>query len=182
LHSYKHKKLIEAITQLDEEPSDSQAFSDWIHAESHLAFLQENARDNELVIYASGEYTFVHSVVVSNARLSPIDQEDLMGWSLNPWMSIASYVTGGGRDDVWIECGLSGTGTKTLEDAMQLIFYRTFEGWTGSGGITANCIRNTRILLAFTGVPKNEPTAALMNMVILRQWSLLLPARISKAM
>lgn len=91
LHNYKHKKLIEAIAQLNKEPSESQAFSDWIHAEAHLAFLRENAQDNELVIYASGKYTFVHSVVVPNIRLSPIDQDDLMDWSLNPWTSIASY-------------------------------------------------------------------------------------------
>jgi hypothetical protein len=34
---------------------------------------------------------------------------------------------------VWVERGLSGTGTKTLKDAVQLIFGRTFEGWTGPG-------------------------------------------------
>jgi hypothetical protein len=133
LNNYKHKKLIEAIAQLDKEPSDSHEFSDWIRAEAHLAFLRENAQDNELVIYASGEYTFVQSVVVPNIRLSPIDQDDLMGWNLHPSTSIASYVTGGGHDDVWVEQGLGSTGTKTLEDAMQLIFSRTFEGWTGTG-------------------------------------------------
>jgi hypothetical protein len=56
-----------------------------------------------------------------------------MGWNFNPYMSIASYVTGGGRNDEWVERGLSGTGTKTLENATQLIFGRTFEGWTGLG-------------------------------------------------
>jgi hypothetical protein len=30
-----------------------------------------------LVVCASGEYTFVHSVAVPNDRLSPIDQKDL---------------------------------------------------------------------------------------------------------
>jgi len=114
-------------------PVDSHAFSDWIHAEAHLAFLRENALADELAIYASGEFTFIHSVVVSNARLSPIDQDDLMDWSLNPYRSIADYVAGGGRDDVWIERGLSGIGSKTLENAVQLIFARTFEGWTGKG-------------------------------------------------
>src|SRR5271157_2363022 len=116
LHNYEHKKLIESITKLDEVPADPRIFSNWIHADAHLAFLQENARADELVIFASGEYTFVHSVVVPNTRLTPIDQDDLMGWSLNPYTSIASYVMGGGRDDVWIERSPSGTGSKTLED------------------------------------------------------------------
>ena len=133
MHNYEHKKLIEVITRLDEVPADSKPFSEWIEAEAHLDFLRGNARANELVIYASGEYTFIHSVAVPNDRLTPVDQQDLMQWNFNPYTSIASYVTGGGREDVWVERGLSGTGTKTLEDAVQLIFGRTFEGWTGPG-------------------------------------------------
>jgi hypothetical protein len=133
LHNYEHKKLIETITRLDEVPEDSKLFAEWIKAEAHLDFLRSNARADELVIYASGEYTFIHSVAVPNDRLSPVDQQDLMQWSFNPFTSIASYVTGGGSEDVWVERGLSGTGTKTLKDAVQLIFGRTFEGWTGPG-------------------------------------------------
>jgi hypothetical protein len=133
LHDYEHKKLIQAITKLDEVPADSKPFSEWIEAEAHLYFLRRNAHADELVIYASGEYTFIHSVAVPNDRLAPVDQQDLMQWSFNPFTSIASYVTGGGREDVWVERGLSGTGTKTLKDAVQLIFGRTFEGWTGPG-------------------------------------------------
>ncbi len=86
-----------------------------------------------MVIYASGEYTFIHTVAVPNERLTPLDQQDLMQWSLNPYTSIASYVTGGGREDVWLERGLSATGTNTLKNAVQFIFGRTFEGWTGPG-------------------------------------------------
>lgn len=133
MHNYDHKKLIEAITRLDEAPADSKLFSEWIEAEAHLDFLRRNASADELVIYASGEYAFIHSVAVPNDRLAPVDQQDLMQWSFNPYTSIASYVTGGGREDVWVERGLSGTGTKTLKDAVQLIFGRTFEGWTGPG-------------------------------------------------
>lgn len=133
MHNYAHKKLIEAIAKLDEVPADPQAFSEWIKAEEHLAFLRQNARAEELTIYASGEYTFVHSVAVPNDWLMPVDKKDLMGWNFNPYTSVASYVTGGGRDDVWVERGLSGTGTNTLKDSVQLIFGRTFEGWSGPG-------------------------------------------------
>lgn len=128
MHNYEHKKLIEAITRLDEVPADYKPFSEWIEGEAHLDFLLRNARADELVIYASGEYTFIHSVAVPNDRLAPVDQQDLMEWSFNPYTSIASYVTGGGREDVWVERGLSGTGVNTLKDAVQLIFGRTFEG------------------------------------------------------
>ncbi|WP_062484836.1 hypothetical protein [Candidatus Nitrospira inopinata] len=133
MHNYEHKKLIEAITRLDEVPADSKPFSEWIEAEAHLDFLRKNARADELVIHASGEYTLIHSVAVPNDRLAPVDQQDLMQWSFKPFTSIASYVTGGGCEGVWVERGLSGTGTNTLKNAMQLIFVRTFEGWTGPG-------------------------------------------------
>lgn len=133
MSSYDHKKLIETITRLDRVPADSQAYSEWMRAGAHLAFLRENARASELVVHASGEYTFIHSIAVPNDRLSPPDRGDLMSWSLNPYTSSASYVTGGGRDDVWVERGLSGAGATAFENAAQLIFGRTFEGWTGPG-------------------------------------------------
>lgn len=134
MQNYEHKKLIAALTKLDQVPAEPQQFSDWIEAGAHLDFLRTNACADELAIYASGEYTFVHAVAVPNDRLAPVDQQDLLKWSFNPYTSIASYVTGGGREDVWVERGLSGTGTNTLKDAVQLVFGRTFEGWTGSGG------------------------------------------------
>lgn len=133
MSSYEHKKLIETITRLDRVPDDSQAYSEWIRAGAHLTFLRENARANELVVHTSGEYTFVHSVAVPNDRISPPNKGELMNWSLNPYTSSASYVTGGGRDEVWIERGLNRGGANPFENAVQLVFGRTFEGWTGPG-------------------------------------------------
>ncbi len=132
MSSYEHKKLLEDIAKLDDPPSEPKKFSMWIEAGGHLELLRENARSDELAIFASGEYTFVHAIVVSNDRLSPIDQEDLLKWSCSPYTSIASYVSGGGRDGIWVERSAHSTGAKTLDGGVQLIFGRTFEGWTGS--------------------------------------------------
>ncbi len=133
MHNYKHKELIEEIKKLDEVPVDADSFSEWIEAERHLDFLRRNACADEFVVYASGKYTFIHSVAVSNDRLAPIDREDLKRWNFNSYSSMASYVTGGGRDDVWVERGLTGTASKTLDGAAQLIFARAFEGRSGPG-------------------------------------------------
>ena len=103
MHNYEHKQLIEAITKLDVVPEDSSAFSDWIKAEAHLGFLRTNAQSDLPVIYASGDYTFVHSLVVPNARLSPIDKDDLLDWNMSTPTCVAGYCHGGGREDVWIE-------------------------------------------------------------------------------
>ena len=129
--SFAHKKLVERIARLDETPSDPAGYANWIKADGHLSLLRENAVEDELIIYAAGDYTFVHAAVVSNDGLSPIDANDLLGWSCNPYDPVASYVTGGGREDTWIERGMDAHGVKTLDDAQQLVFGRTFEGWTG---------------------------------------------------
>jgi hypothetical protein len=131
LHNYEHKKLIKAITKLDEVPDDAKLFAEWINAQAHLDFLRQNACADEVVIYALGKHSFIHSIAVPNERLTPLDQNDLLLWNLDPYDPIASYVSGGGRKGVWVERGLSGTGTKTLENATQLIFRRTFAGWNG---------------------------------------------------
>lgn len=131
MSSYEHRKLIENIKHIDELPAKSDEFSEWIKARAHLEFLRRNACSDEVIIYASGEYTFIHTLVVSNHLLTPIDRNDLLLWSCNPYRSIASYVWGGGRDDVWLERGAHSMGAKTLENATHLVFGRTFDGWSG---------------------------------------------------
>lgn len=132
LPSYEHNKLIEHIKSLDELPSDQDRFATWIKAGSHLKFLRQNARSNELVIYGDGEYSFVHAAVISNDLLATLGQDDLLHWDGTPYTSIASYVWGGGRDDVWMERLSDSTGLRSLDGATQLVFGRTFEGWSGA--------------------------------------------------
>ncbi|MCP5433442.1 MAG: hypothetical protein H6923_09260 [Alphaproteobacteria bacterium] len=127
--NYAHKKLVERIAEVDREPSDPAEFAEWIKAGQHLGFLHSNANDDEIVVYGSGRHFFAHSLVVPDDKLSPLDKADLLGWSCNPFTSIASTVYGGGRDDVWIERGDRHRGADTLADATDLVFARTFEGW-----------------------------------------------------
>lgn len=131
--NFAHKKLIDRIARIDETPSDADTYAKWIEAGGHLSLLLKNACEDELIVYASGKYTFIHSAVVSIDKLSPIDNNDLLGWSCNPFTAFASYVSGG-EEGIWIERGMRSSGSKTLEDARQLVFGRSFEGWTGDDG------------------------------------------------
>ena len=131
--SYQHKKLVERIAQLDTLPQAADQYAIWIKAGKHLDLLRDNTNDDELVIYASGAYTFIHTLVVKEDRLSPVDHDDLLGWNGNPFSSCASYTWGGGRDDVWIERENGHWGSKTLKDAQQLVYGRHFEGLQGDG-------------------------------------------------
>lgn len=134
MHNYEHKKLIDAIHKLDKIPDTRQKFSEWIKAEAHLAFLKQNAQANELVIFASGDNTYIYSVVVSNEKIFPVDQASIViNWGVNPDNPIASYVMGGGRKDIWIESASRNSSSHVLENSIQLIFRRTFNGWTGQG-------------------------------------------------
>jgi hypothetical protein len=132
LPSYEHKKIIEEIKSLDELPLDQEDFATWIQAGAHLEFLRQNARSEEVVIYGCGEYSFMHAAVIPNDRLASLSQDDLLKWGGDPYSSIASYVWGGGRDDVWLERRTDSDGSRDLEGVIQLVFGRSFEGWSGT--------------------------------------------------
>ena len=129
--SYAHKAIIDEINELDVLPATPEALSQWVRGDDHMDFVRAGAHADEFVIYASGEYTFIHSMIVPNNVLSPPDKEDLLRWGCNPMTSVASYVSGGGRSGMWIERGPHGTGSRTLEVGMNPIFVRTFDGWAG---------------------------------------------------
>ncbi len=132
MHNYRHKKLIDAITELGQMPAEREDFSEWIKAEEQLNFLRQNALTDELALYVLDKYAFVHSVIVPNDKLFPVDREGLLDWNIFPSSPIAGYMSGGGSEDTWIERGAD-TGTESLECAVQLVFDRTFEGWSGQG-------------------------------------------------
>ena len=129
--NYKHNKLIERIANLDKLPDDAAEYASWIKARGHLDLLQDNSTEDELIIYGSGDYTFINAVVASENSLSSLDQDDLLRWNGNASSSCASYVWGEKRKDVWIEREGCNWRSKTLKDARQLVFARSFEGWKG---------------------------------------------------
>lgn len=126
--SFEHKELIQRIAQLDQVPEEADAYTDWIEAGGHLTFLRKNARADELVLYASGEYTFIHAAVVSEDGLSSLTQDDLLEWRGSPFSPCAGYVHVGSPDVISIERGDRHWGAKTLEDARQLVFWRDTDG------------------------------------------------------
>lgn len=131
--SFAHKKIIKKIKELDELPSDDAHYLQWIDAGQHIEFLKQNAVADEIVIYGFGPYTFIHSIAVPDDALAAASQDDLLRWSCNPYVSIASYVSGAGRKEMWIERDDGHRGSETLDQGRDLIFARTFEGWSGDG-------------------------------------------------
>jgi len=129
--TYAHKKVIEAIAALDRMPPDPTHYATWVRATHHLDYLQANLPKEELIIYASGPYAFVHTIALPSDVLTSANVEDLLSWSDNPFKSAASYVSGGGRETMWIERGRDNRGVPALDAGVDLVFGRTFEGWSG---------------------------------------------------
>lgn len=129
--TYAHKKISEAIVAIDAVPDDSAGFERWLRAARHLEYLQTNATTDEFIIFASGPFSFIHSIAVPAGALLADEPEALLQWSSTPYTSIASYVSGGGRDTMWIERCKDHRGSRSLDAGIDLIFGRTFEGWPG---------------------------------------------------
>ena len=126
--SYEHKKLIEKISEIDKMPEDKSEYAQWIKATAHLELLRANAGEDEIIVYAGGDYTFIQSVVVSRKAIYPLDQDDLLLWSGNIYSGCACYEWGGGRDDVWIDRTAPIYGTKSLSACRAIVFARTIDG------------------------------------------------------
>ena len=123
--SYKHDQLVKRIATIDEEPGDESARQSWLRAEGHLELLRENAKADELIVSTTsgGFGTWVHSMVISEDRLDPIDLEDLLQWSAFQDMLRATYVYDGRgvrleKDDFFLG------DASTLSDAHPLVFLR----------------------------------------------------------
>lgn len=130
--SYSHKKLVESIQRIDQPPQQDDQFRKWIGAGQHLHLLANNAESDEIIVYGSGPYTFICSLVVPNEALEPLDKGDLLRWSGGlPSSHIAGYAHGGGRPDMWIDRACSEYGSKALRHGHDLVFQRDFEGWAG---------------------------------------------------
>ena len=131
--NHEHKKLIERISTIDQLPDSRPAYAQWIKAGAHLDLLRANAKDEELIIHASDDYTFIQSVAVSRKELFPIDQNDLLQWNANLCRCAGYAWEIGGRDDVWIERSGQVSGAKSLVASRSLVFKRTMDGLRGKG-------------------------------------------------
>ena len=132
MHNYTHKKIAEFINTLDVMPSDQSQYDEWITAAGHLRFLNNNANSDEVVIFANGEYTYVDTILVPRKWLVRADRSKISSLTFDSYSSVASYVWGGGKKDVWVERGVQ-LEFNGKQVGSQLVFCRSFEGWEGKG-------------------------------------------------
>lgn len=129
--SFAHGKIAAHVPSIDEIPTDLDELRKWVGAEQHIGLLTQNVPPGELIIYCSGPYAFIHSIIVPNDVLEAATRDELLRWSSNPFTSYASYVSS--SDGMWVELGEGHRGCKALDEGEDLIFGRTFDGWSGPG-------------------------------------------------
>lgn len=113
-------------------PSTKEAFDAWLELKDAVAFLKDNALQNEFVLYAGMTHTFIHAVLVSASSVTPPDIEDLMSWSFNASSSWGISYTYSKPPSVSISPPLQHTGSKILDKGEQLVFARFFDGRLGN--------------------------------------------------
>jgi hypothetical protein len=107
---------------------DSGDFDSWLEQRDAIAFIEQNAYEAELVIYASLPCLYLHSVLVPLAKLEPLNIEDLLHWSCHPGYSWSIWTS---KDSAGLSPPLDNPGGETLKGGEQLIFTRTFDGRLG---------------------------------------------------
>lgn len=129
MSSFFHKSLFEIIKALSTSPSDTSAFEDWVSGDLFINLIKQNVGQEELIIYTASKHIFIHTVIVPLKNLYPLDKEDLLSWSINPYTSRASIWYGGSDQTSGISYQIDDyAGSKTLSGGELIIFARTFEG------------------------------------------------------
>jgi hypothetical protein len=121
-----------ALKHMSIPPTEEASFNTWLQLEDAIAFLKDNTRDDQFVLYASLPNVFIHAMLVPSEYVTPPNINDLMLWNCNPyqlgWGVVTSYHP---TPSIAISPPLDGTGSETLDKGEQLIFAREFEGRVG---------------------------------------------------
>ena len=133
VESYEHSRIRQQILSLDVLPEDSTEYCQWIRAQDHLGLLRENALSSEVIVLASGKYTYVHSVAVPRDALSTNNAIDLLGWSGSPLGGRAWYMSYPQRGTVGIERDEFSNPLSMLDKIQPLVFYRHITGLRDEG-------------------------------------------------
>jgi hypothetical protein len=122
---------VNTLKQMSIPPVEEKSFDIWLQLQDVVAFLKENARDDQFVLYASLPNVYIHAMLVPSKYITPPNIDDLMSWNCNAysgWGIVTSYQP---TPTVSISQPLDGTGSETLDKGEQLIFAREFDGRVG---------------------------------------------------
>lgn len=113
------------LNSLTLEPEDNTDYNNWILQEDLVQYLESEARDEYIIIYASLPHTYLYAALIPDINPEEHIVSDLLKWSCNPFSSWGLTCS---SDNVWIEEPLSSSGSDILQSGEQIIFARSFDG------------------------------------------------------
>ena len=128
--SYEHQQIARLLRQLDKRPQIDGEVPDWIRAKPHLHLLKQDARADEIILYADvGRTVFIHTVMARENEVSPPRYSDLLEWSSNPYTVRASYsYMGSPSGTKKVKYGSSTPGPTRLLKVQHIVFGRERHG------------------------------------------------------
>ena len=125
------RKLLGLLTIPSKYSND---YDSWLEQTDFIDFLEENANEDKIIIYASSScYSsapssslFVYSILVPKGAVSPPDVDDLLTWNFLIRDSAWGIYEAGQK--VWLEPSLSSLSSKSLAQGEHLVFNRSLEG------------------------------------------------------
>jgi hypothetical protein len=122
-------KLIKQLEALNKRPTISTPeYEDWLDHTHQLAFLQANANDDDLVVYAVADHIFFHTVFVPTRKIKNPDVDDLLKWNGNAYSSWGLITSNHPTKKICLEPPLHSIHSETISSGEQLIFARSFDG------------------------------------------------------
>lgn len=123
--------VVNMLEQISQPPSEKARFNAWLELADALAFLKGNVQDDEFVVYAIMQHTYLHAVLVPSSAVDPPNVEDLLSWNCSAYSGWGVVFASSPQPSVSISPPLDGTGSSTLDKVEQLVFARSFEGRLG---------------------------------------------------
>ncbi len=124
----------ERISRLLIPPEESSRYDSWLEQADFIGFLEENAKEDQVIVYASASYDlvtacptslFLYSILAPEADVSSPDVDDLLKWSINRETAWSMWEEG---RDVRIESSLRDNDSRSLAQGEHILFTRSFGG------------------------------------------------------
>lgn len=126
-----HNTLAKKLASLNTAPADPAAFEAWLQCSEQLAIIDGESATDEIILYAVGVRTFIHSVGVTIEQLDGKEPGAFLQWSGNAYApeTVTNWNTDG---EVWLEDGGLVSIGDGIDDVQRFVFGREFsDRWGG---------------------------------------------------
>lgn len=124
-----YNNLLKQFSELSNQPEfGGKEYLDWVTQKTFIDFVQKPPSKSDVILYATAQHAFIYSVLAPKKIIEDLDEKDLDHWSCDPFSSWGISFNLGDKKNIWISPPLSSPGSKSLNNAEQILFMRDFDG------------------------------------------------------